>query len=419
MALPRQNFEVPPKVVCRRALFVCSLLLCSLPLCAAEGDALAIGMNIQQIHMPYGMILDPIFAAADSNQITGYTRCGDSAIWTGHYLAAEAYRYKVTRDPNALYNAWRALEGLRTLVDVTGTGVLARCAVPVESDYATGILSEEQAHGIYVGNLDQHGYFWIGDTSRDQYTGVFFGLETAFDLIDDPNMAPTIADLTWRMLDFLERNNWNIVMPDGRFATTFTIRPDEQLDLLQIGRHILPSRFGSDYSNFAFFHFYLAMAPVSIDVLDPYSSYFKFNLDSITLDSLVRLENNPTRRATYEKAYDVLRNTTDDHQNAFFNMIDYAVNGPNPGRDADTPQFLDAWLKRPRRDFYVDLSSQVPVCGDHACNAIPVELRPPTDFLWQRSPFQLSGGGDGFIESPGIDYILPYWMARYYGVVSQ
>ena len=43
--------------------------------------------------------------------------------------------------------------------------------------------------------------------------------------------------------------------------------------------------------------------------------------------------------------------------------------------------------------------------------------RVPTDFLWQRNPFDLVGGGSGKIESAGIDYILPYWMARYYGVL--
>jgi uncharacterized protein (TIGR03437 family) len=41
-----------------------------------------------------------------------------------------------------------------------------------------------------------------------------------------------------------------------------------------------------------------------------------------------------------------------------------------------------------------------------------------TDYLWQRSPFQLSGGGSGRIENAGIDYILPYWMARYYGLIG-
>jgi hypothetical protein len=47
-----------------------------------------------------------------------------------------------------------------------------------------------------------------------------------------------------------------------------------------------------------------------------------------------------------------------------------------------------------------------------------VTLRVATDFLWQRSPFQLSGGGNGYIESSGLDYLLPYWMARYYGIIS-
>jgi hypothetical protein len=34
-------------------------------------------------------------------------------------------------------------------------------------------------------------------------------------------------------------------------------------------------------------------------------------------------------------------------------------------------------------------------------------------------PFQLSGGGDGIIETAGVDYILPYWMARYYRVEKE
>jgi hypothetical protein len=73
-------------------------------------------------------------------------------------------------------------------------------------------------------------------------------------------------------------------------------------------------------------------------------------------------------------------------------------------------------LLRLRRDFGVDLHGIVPVCGSQACQTVPVWLRPPTDFLWQRSPFDLAVGGAGIIESAGIDYILPYWMARYYGL---
>jgi hypothetical protein len=47
---------------------------------------------------------------------------------------------------------------------------------------------------------------------------------------------------------------------------------------------------------------------------------------------------------------------------------------------------------------------------------VPVWLRPPPDFLGQGDPFQLSGGGTGVIEFAGIDYLLPYRMARYLGL---
>src|SRR5258706_6463870 len=106
---------------------------------AAEQDALSVEKNLLARHMPFGTILDPIFAAADSDQIVGYTRCGDSAIWTGHYLAAEAFRYKATGSAEALAHASEALDGLTLLTDVTGTDLLERCAVPGTSEVAAGI----------------------------------------------------------------------------------------------------------------------------------------------------------------------------------------------------------------------------------------------------------------------------------------
>ena len=112
----------------------------------------------------------------------------------------------------------------------------------------------------------------------------------------------------------------------------------------------------------------------------------------------------------------MLRAHTAPHQNAFFNVIDLALNGPNAERDSQTLALMDGWLLRSRRDFSVDLHGVVPVCGDQACDPVPVWLRPPTDFLWQRDPFQLCGRGTDAIESVGIDYLLPYWMACYLGL---
>ena len=49
-----------------------------------------------------------------------------------------------------------------------------------------------------------------------------------------------------------------------------------------------------------------------------------------------------------------------------------------------------------------------------AKDPLPVAVRPPTDFLWQRPPWQLSGGESIYHQAPGIDYLLPYWMLRFY-----
>src|SRR5437870_8073889 len=179
-------------------LLILSILAGVRTIHASEVDALTISLNIQQLHMPYGTVLDPVFASSDRaspgySEVRGYTRAGDSATWTGHYLAAEAFRYQVTRSAEALANIRNAVQGIKTLVDVTGTNLLARCFVPINSPYAAGIRSEEAHNGIYTNT--SAGLLWVGNTSRDQYTGVIFGLGVAFDLVDDSGVQSAIRDL--------------------------------------------------------------------------------------------------------------------------------------------------------------------------------------------------------------------------------
>jgi uncharacterized protein (TIGR03437 family) len=382
------------------------LLFFVLPAAAAEPDALAISQQIQARHVPFGILVDPFYASATSDEITGYTRCGDAAIWTGHYLAAEAFRFAVTAAPAARDNAARAIDAIEGLVDVTGTGLLARCRIPRGSPFAAGIHSEERANGVFTNPVT--GDTWIGNTSRDQYLGVVFGLGVAYEHI--PGLRTRAAAVVTKVVGFLVDNNWN---PPG--GSTFALRADQVLGILQVARRLNPGRFGDVY---AAQRAWLALSvgtPVAFDSLST-SSYFKFNLIYITFFHLIAWEDSSTR-GVYERAYAIARDYTAGHQNAFFNLIDHALFGPDARRDAETVALLDLWLRRPRRDTYVDLSNRVRVCGSQACDPIPVDLRTPTDFLWQRNPFQLSGGGAGTIGNAGVDYILPYWMARYYGVI--
>ena len=401
----------PIKTYGLAAAAVLTALGCS----SCEIAARAISANIQGRHMPFGTLLDPMFASPVSQTVAGYTRCGDSAIWTGHDLAAESFRYRVTGNADALANVRGALAGLKSLVDVTGTDLLARCLVPMSSPFAAGIIHEEAANGNHISGQN----FWIGNTSRDQYLGVFFGLSVAYDFVNQPDVRAAVQALITRMLNFLLGHAWTVFMPDGTVSTTFLIRPDEQLTLLQIGKQVNPTQFAGAYQNLASSEATLAITPVALESQDDRSSYFKFNLDAIDFFNLIRLERDPALLVPYRAAYKFYRDATKDHMNPHFNMIDRALNGPDPTRDTQTVTYLNQTLQRAPRDVYVDLRGQYPSCvsSDQSCNPIPIPQRVPTDFLWQRSPFQLTGGGSGTIESAGIDYILPYWMARYYGVV--
>ena len=399
----------------RRRLIVVTVLLTSLRVAgAAEADALAISKNIQNRHFPHYTLLDPIFDSPTGDQIVSYTRCGDSALWTGFDLAAESFRYKVTHSADALAAAQRALAGIQSLIDVTGNNVLARCLIPVNSPYAAAIQNEESANGIYQSGPEN---FWVGNTSRDEYSGVLFGLGVAYDLMDDSGMKAAIAAQVTRLVQFLKDHTWNVVLPDGTSRTTFLERPDQQLAFLQLARHVNPDQFSTAYDLERVLLSPVVTLPIAFDTLSD-SSYFKFNLDTINLYTLLHLEGS-SFGSVYGTAYSTLRNHTSGQGNAFFDMIDFAINGPNAARDAEARQLLNQWLQRPRRDLHIDNTGKYAACGSQACQPIPVPDRPTTDFLWQRSPYQLANsGGSSIIEGAGLDYILPYWMGRYYGVIA-
>ena len=368
---------------------------------AAESDAIALAANIRAKHMPFGTVLDPIFASPTSDQITGYTRCGDSALWTGTYLAGEAFRYKVTGSPESLDNVRAALAGLKSLTDVTGDDRLARCIVLANSPYAPGIASEEAKNTVHQAPP----YIWLDNTSRDQVVGAFFGLGVAYDLVEVSDVRATVSDLTNRLLGFISNHQWS---PNDDISNTFLLRPEELRMLLAVNNRANPTRpVGAP--------FLLAGTglAVAVDVAS-LSSYFKFNLDYDSFFHLYRLQNTTENL----NAYKLLRAFTAPHQNAFFNMVDRSIQGPDATRDAETRSLLDQWLLRPRRDLQQIPASRLTFCGTESCDPVPIPLRPPTDYLWQRDPFQLTGGGSGVIESAGIDYTLPYWMARYYGVIA-
>ena len=217
--------------------------------------------------------------------------------------------------------------------------------------------------------------------------GAFFGLGAAYDLVDDATVKSGISDLTTRLIGFIAQHQWS---PNDDISNTFPLRPDELQMLLQVARHVNPSNSISGP------FLYCRWRRPAVDVQSN-SSYFKFNLDYMTFYNLVRLQNNSDNQA----AYQIVRYYTASHQNAFFDIVDRALEGANASRDAEMRSLLDQWLQRPKREVYVDLSQTVAVCGSEACQPIPVPLRPTWNSSGRSTPSNSPAAATEPSKAPG------------------
>jgi hypothetical protein len=150
---------------------------------------------LRKHHLPGGTVSDTYFADATHSQVVAYHGTGDSAIWTGSYLAAEALRLMETGSPDAEANVQKMVEAIHRLFEVNGhTGYLSRFTAPLNTDpLLTAIYdpSDPRCHQI---TYNGQSYFWKGDTSRDQYQGVLLGYALAYQALSSASHKKLIRD---------------------------------------------------------------------------------------------------------------------------------------------------------------------------------------------------------------------------------
>ncbi len=498
------------------------------------GDDLAWAQNLEQKiteNTWYGQVFevdhDPTTGAIDS--VNGF---GDSALWTGTYLAAESYRYALARSylarplaSSAEHDFWAAqLADAKPRIDAMvakfhllanisknwtnankptlsppavnlgGTiykggepGYLMRACIPTTAPEWQRWSNQELATSRRIyGPLkwdDGQQYYCEDATSRDAYAGTFFGLLTAFDFVggSDYSLLKTIRDDIVTMVNFAVKYYWNTPRPNGRISIPigsdhnappctsinpildicghdfenfvsplFISTPTARLNLAAAAWHVVHADPGrTDVAKWNAINDEELAADVpflagemAADDAQPNSSYYKFNLNHLTMFDIARLET-ATFGIPYavRQAFGVMDSTTRDDVNAHFETITFALTGEQSRLD-DAVTHLRQW-----RDYYTRIhttptTNNSALCGTtitcvpddqmdvlfhgqdvtipgssatlRAKNPLPVADRPPTDFLWQRPPWQLDGSASVNHQSPGIDYLLPYWMLRYY-----
>jgi hypothetical protein len=323
---------------------------------------------------------------------------------------------------------------------------------------------------------DGRTYYCETSPSRDTYAGLTFGLLTAFDLVgpDDHQLRDQIRDDLLAMGNFLVKYGWCYPRPtgyvsahhdfDGFISPLFVYVPMARLNMANAARHVADvagsaadkqkwdAIWAEELSNQG-----PELGPsMEVDAAQPNDGYYKFNLHHLTAFNLLRTTTG-TERDLIARGFAVVDKTTRDDVNAHFEAITYSATGDKWRLDAAV-EHLRQWLQyrantsggayvtnslRCGVDFTCVPQDQYEIAVDQApggsvtwfpgqpdlppvsssqgiraARPLPVAVRPPTDFLWQRPPTALDGHEDAQWREPGIDFLTPYWMIRYYTEVA-
>jgi len=204
-----------------KSAFFALLALLLLPGLAGAGELLEKARRFDNLvaaeHIPRGLVvnLQPI----EDGQQLRYRSAGDSTIWTGAYIAAQVYRYRVTSDTAALDNLEKALRAFVQLHEMAdSTGFVGR---------ALGTREElGNSPDIQPGVGSYSHLFFKADTSRDQYTGIFMGCALAWPLIRDEQLRRDLQKMIGAAAHNLKQNNLALkVQINGISPSTFDLNP--------------------------------------------------------------------------------------------------------------------------------------------------------------------------------------------------
>lgn len=416
-----------------------------------EPFALGISDEIQRNMTPNGQLFPTIFdTPVQGGNVVGWRHFGDSALWTGAYLACESFRYDLTGDPAALAAATRAVRGIdlsANVVPAPAEGLLARCAAEVGTPLATMIATHGGSQ--FLGSVRGVPHIGEGFTSRDSYTGTFLGLGQAWHRL--PSLRGALAPIVTRLLAYLERNDWAVDQAPGQvnvglggpgISVTFIQSPAGMLNLANIGRVVDPVRFARLHADCAplasmiWFNTWTSSQEI-------HEGYYKFSLEHMHTLSLLELDADPARYRSYLQNLAMLHDAIGHHQNPWFESVfGMATPGAAPASGPEIQSMLERFTLRPRRGFTIynslDPSIQkttitstlpsatggpnsgyqtAPRTQEVAVYPVPIERRPSCAFIFSSSPFDLDGWADPYEQHPGIDFLLPYWISRNHGLI--
>jgi hypothetical protein len=362
---------------------------------------------------------------------SGHPNISDNdGLWTSLYIAAECFRFAVTKDDDAKTCARQSLDAMMKLESVTGISGFPARAIRWKGDPGFG-SGHEEWHRSEDGELE-----WKSETSSDEVDGHFFALSAYFDLVATEDERTEIVEYTKRMMDHIVENGYYLIDLDGEPTTWGVWSPNklnrddrwrmqrglnslEILSHLKTAHHITGgTEYGEEYLMLAREeHYALNTVKQRIQILGG-QTWHDDRLAYLAYYPLLIYEKDPSLRQIYLLSLERTWRQIRGQRNSLWNIMTSAMSGSAHdiesavGSLAEYPLDLVDWtIKNSHRADVVPN----PERPREATEPLPADERPVNE--WASNIHLMDGGRNGLRALDGTWYLLPYWMGRYHSLI--
>ncbi|MBI2671570.1 hypothetical protein HYX16_01415, partial [Candidatus Woesearchaeota archaeon] len=407
---------------------------------------------IQSDHIsPEGLLEYSLFfeELKNNKQAGKLTYCigADTCCWTGVLLAAESLRYatlKHEQNPqaeNALSMVGMLVTGLGLLDDITQKNVDGKLKSSpgfYARNLAPASFNPNQEWNPGFGRFSR--YHWKGDVSKDQYAGLMFGYSTAWQICDNPLIKKEIAKRVASIADHLIDNDNVVTDLDGNPTTFGNIQNKvfgipigvNSLIALNIFKNAAvmtnDKKYKSAYENLIDKGYADSLSFVHFEFIGR-TNPNNDNMGFLSYYPILGLEHDPVIRKKIVVSLQETWEKINSQSNSFWNFI------YNAKSDKIDEKSIQAGIESlriyslNRRSYPVDHRWRTDIeksffCGrkniPQAAKPFPINQRSISPFIWKSQSYVLfsSLGENGEIQYAPTDYLIAYWLGRYYNFIG-
>jgi hypothetical protein len=393
--------------------------------------------RVQARHVRWGLTADSRLRQAGNVKTNQMVSTDNDGLWTAMYVAAESFRYAVTKAPDARTNAQTGMRALMRLEAITGIP-----GFPARSLIKKGV-DEQPADGEWHDTKDGV-WRWKGDTSSDEIVGHYFVYPIYHDLVADDDEKVLLRGAIDRITNHVLDHGYHLVDVDGKPTRWGWWAPNEiwedpdetglralhMVSHLQVAIRLAGSpanraKYQAAYADLIKTHRYHLLTRNQKIVIPGSINHSDDELAFLSYYPLLQYETDAALREVYTQSLQRSWQIERPERNPLWNFIYAAGVG---AKEFDRAESLRTLHEIPMEtiEWNVKNSNRLDVPADpfpdrqgrrQALVVLPYDELAMTK--WNGNPFRLDGGSDGQREDDGAYFLLPYWMGRYHRLIDE